>query len=105
MPRVLGGERGQLADDAPAGRAAAGVRRRGARVAALEAEREAAVGVGVEADAELEQVADLVGRLVDEHPRRATGARRRGRRRSVSRRCCSGESSSASAAARPPWAQ
>ncbi len=46
---VGGGERRQLARDAPAGGAAAGVHDAPARVAALEAERERAVAVGVEA--------------------------------------------------------
>ena len=45
-------ERGQVADDAAPGRAAAGVDDAAVRVAALEAEREVAVAVGVEAHPE-----------------------------------------------------
>src|SRR6185312_8338878 len=68
--RMPGGQGGEVADDAPAGRAAAGVGDPAPRVTALQAEREPAVGVDVEADTELEEVADLVRRLVDEHARR-----------------------------------
>ena len=46
---VRGGQRGQLAGDAPAGGRAARVHDAPARVAALQAEREVAVAVGVEA--------------------------------------------------------
>ena len=68
----LDDERGELAHDAAAGRAAAGVDDAAPRVAALEAEREVAVAVGVEAHAEpLEVARRSARRLVDEHLRRA----------------------------------
>ena len=70
-PLVDGGERRQLARDAPAGGRAAGVHDAPARVAALEAEREVAVAVGVEADAEPLEVAHAPGRLLAQHPHRA----------------------------------
>ena len=54
---VRGDERGELAHDAAAGGAAAGVDDAAARVAALEPEREVAVAVGVEAHAEPLEVA------------------------------------------------
>ena len=56
-PAVSTTTRGELAHDAPAGRAAAGVDDAPARVAALEAEREVAVAVGVEVHAEALEVA------------------------------------------------
>ncbi|MEZ5121248.1 MAG: hypothetical protein R2736_06700 [Solirubrobacterales bacterium] len=49
---MLDGERRELAHEAPAGRAAAGVHDAADGVPALEAERETAVAVGVEAHAE-----------------------------------------------------
>ena len=57
MPPGSRDERRELAHDAAAGRAAAGVDDAAARVAALEAEREVAVAVGVEAHAEALEVA------------------------------------------------
>ncbi len=65
--RLLGDERGELAHDAPSGRAAAGVHDAPDRVPALEPERELPVGVGVEAHAERLQVAHARGRLAREH--------------------------------------
>ena len=64
---VLDDERRELAHDPPAGRAAAGVHDAPHRMAALEAEREHAAAVGVEAHAEALEVGDAGGRLVDEH--------------------------------------
>ena len=64
-------ERGQLADDAPPGRAAAGVDDAAVRVAALEAEREVAVAVGVEAHAEALEVGDDPRRLAAQDGGRA----------------------------------
>ena len=56
----------QLAHDAPAGGAAAGVDDPPARVAALEPEREVAGAVGVKAHAQALELADQARRLVDE---------------------------------------
>ena len=64
---VLDGRGRQRAQDPAARRAAAGVDDPAAAVAALEAEREVAVAVGVELDAELLQLSDPVRRLVREH--------------------------------------
>ena len=69
-PGVLGDRGAQLAQDPPAGGAAAGVGDAAARVAALEAEREVAVAVGVEAHAEALEVAEARGRLLGEDARR-----------------------------------
>ena len=74
--RVLGDVGGELAQDPAAGRAAAGVHDAAGAVAALEAEREVAVAVGVEAHAERLEVVEAGGRLV------ASGPRRRERRTS-----------------------
>ena len=65
--RLLDDVRGELAQDAPAGGAAARVDDAADRVAALEAEREVAVAVGVEAHAEPLEVGEAGGRLVAEH--------------------------------------
>ena len=62
--RLLGDVGRQLAQDAAPGRAAAGVDDAARPVAALEAEGEVAVAVGVEADAERLEVAEPRGRLV-----------------------------------------
>ena len=102
--RLLGRGGGERSEDPAAGRAAAGVDDPAAAVAALEAEREVAVAVGVELAAELLQLAHAVGGLVGQHlgggalvrPRPAS---------SVSSRWIAGESSIASAAAAPPCAQ
>ncbi len=64
--RLFGGERGELAHDAPAGGAAAGVHDPPDRMSALEAEREVPEAIGVEAHAERLQIADALGRLVHE---------------------------------------
>ena len=103
--RCLDHDGGQLAHDAPAGRAAAGVDDAPARVAALEAEREVAVAVGVEVHAEALEVAHGARAPRGTGRSRRSCARGCARPRSVSSRCRSGESSAASAAARPPWAQ
>ena len=95
----------ELAQDPPAGRAAAGVHDAADPVAALQPEREVAVAVGVEAHAERLEVGEARGRLVAEHLGGACGGRARGRRRACPRRCSAGESSTASAAASPPCAQ
>ena len=92
---VLGDVGGELAQDPPAGRAAAGVDDAADAVAALEPEREVAVAVGVEADAERLEVAEARGRLVASAPRRPSGARARGRRRACPR-------DAAPASRRPP---
>ena len=65
---------------AAAGRAAAGMDDAADRVAALEPERERAVAVGVEADAERLEVVHARGRLAAEHARRALAAPCRGPR-------------------------
>ena len=67
---ALDGQGRELAHDAPAGRAAAGVHDAPLRVAAFEAEREVAAPVGVEAHAEALEVGDAARRLVDEDLRR-----------------------------------
>ena len=64
---VLGDVGRELAQDPAAGRAAAGVHDAAGAVAALEAERDVAVAVGVEAHAELLEVAEAGGRLVGQH--------------------------------------
>ena len=69
--RRLDDDGGELAHDAPAGRAAAGVDDAPARVAALEAEREVAVAVGVEVHAEALEVADGARRLAAQDGRGA----------------------------------
>ena len=102
---LLGDVGRELAQDPPAGRAAAGVHDAAGAVAALEAERDVAVAVGVEPHAERLEVAEAGGRLVGEHLRRRSGGRARGRPRACPRRWRSGESSTASAAASPPCAQ
>ena len=96
---------GELAQDPPPGRAAAGVDDAPDPVAALEPEREVAVAVGVEAHAERLEVGEARGRLRRTAPPRPSAARARGRRSPCPARCSAGESSTASAAARPPWAQ
>ncbi len=64
---LVGGDVGrQLAQDAPARRAAAGVHDPPHAVPALEAEREVAVAVGVEAHAERLEVAHARRRLLDQ---------------------------------------
>ena len=68
-PRVLRDGRAELAEDAAAGRAPARVGDAAARVPALEAQREVAVAVGVEADAEALEVAEAPGRLLGEDAR------------------------------------
>ena len=60
---VPGGQRGQLARDAPAGGRPAGVHDPACRMAALQAQRQRAVAVGVEAHAHALQVAHPVGRV------------------------------------------
>src|SRR5207248_4071119 len=65
------GERGEIARDAAAGRAAAGVHDAAARVAALQSERQRAAAVGIEVDSELLELADARRRVVAEDPRRA----------------------------------
>ena len=67
--RLVDDERRELAHDAPAGRAAAGVHDAAHRVPALEAEREHAAAVGVEAHAHALEVAHARRRLADEHLR------------------------------------
>ncbi len=67
---MLGDDRAQLPDEPPAGRRSAGVHDPAPRVTALEPEREAAVAVGVEANAEPGEVGDRVGRLLAQHARR-----------------------------------
>ena len=71
---VLRGARRQLARDAATGGAAAGVDDAPHRVAALEAERERAVAVGVEVHAERLEVADRGRGLAAEHASRAAAA-------------------------------
>jgi hypothetical protein len=66
---LLGDDRAELADDAAARRAAAGLRHPPEGVAALEAEREVAVAVGVEPDAEGLEVGHRPGRLADQDVR------------------------------------
>ena len=73
---VLGHERAQFADQPPTSRSAAGVDYPPGAVAALEPEGQLAVAVGVEADAEMLQVA---------HGLRRLGAQRRGGRLARSR--------------------
>ena len=91
--RRLDDDGGQLAHDAPAGRAAAGVHDAPARVAALQAEREVAVAVGVEVHAEALEVAAR-SRGASRQRTVAALVRTRSRpARSVSSRCRSGESS------------
>ena len=63
---VADDEGGQVAHHPPPGRAAAGVDDAAARVAALEAERQVAVAVGVEDDAEALELLDGPGRLAHE---------------------------------------
>ena len=70
-PGRLDHDGGELAHDAPAGRAAAGVDDAPARVAALEAEREVAVAVGVEVHAEALEVAHGARRLAAQDGRGA----------------------------------
>ena len=70
-PRRLDHDGGELAHDAPAGRAAAGVHDAPARVPALQAEREVAVAVGVEVHAEALEVAHGARRLAAEDGRGA----------------------------------
>ena len=67
MRRDVGAE---LAQDPPARRAPARVRDAAARVASLQPEREVAVAVGVEGDAEPLEVAEARGRLLDQDARR-----------------------------------
>ena len=62
-------QRRELAHDAAAGRAAAGVHDAPARVAALEPERERAVALGVEVDAETLEVVHALRRLGAQHRR------------------------------------
>ena len=64
--RVLGCQRGELAHQPPARRAAAGVDHPPHRVAALEAQREMAEAVGVEVHPQLLEVVDPCRRLPDE---------------------------------------
>ena len=71
QPGRLDDDGGELAHDAPAGRAAAGVDDAPARVAALEAEREIAVAVGVEVNAEALEVAHGARRLAAQDGRGA----------------------------------
>ena len=66
-PLVLHHVGGQLAQDPPPGGAAAGVHDAADAVAALQPEREAAVAVGVEADAERLEVGEARGRLLAQH--------------------------------------
>ena len=68
---MLHDERGQVAHDPPAGGAAAGVHDAAAAVAALEAEREVAVAVGVEVHAEALVVGDRARRLAAQQRRGA----------------------------------
>ena len=74
-PLVARGDRRQLARDPAAGRAAAGVDDAPHRVSALEPERERAVAVGVEADAERLEVAHARRSLAAEDARRALARR------------------------------
>ena len=67
MRRDVGAE---LAQDPPARRAPARVRDAAARVPSLQPEREIAVAVGVEGDAEPLEVAEARGRLLDQDARR-----------------------------------
>ena len=64
---LLGDDRRQLAQDPAAGRAPARMRDAAGAVAALEAEREVAVAVGVEAHADPLEVAEALRRLLAEH--------------------------------------
>ena len=68
--RLVDDERGELAYDAAARRAATGMHDAAHGVAALEAEGEHAAPVGIEAHAHPLEVAHAAGRLVDEHLRR-----------------------------------
>ena len=102
---VAGGERRQLARDPPAGGRSAGVHDPARRVPALQAQRQRAAAVGVEAHAHALEVADAVGRVPAEHVDRARAGPRRGPPRCVSAAWRAALSSTASAAAMPPWAQ
>ena len=87
------------------GRAPAGVDDAAQRVAALEAEGEPAEAVGVEADAELLELAHLAGRLVAEDAGRRRAHEAAPGALGVGEVQRSGCRRPTSAAARPPWAQ
>ena len=104
-PGRLDHDGGELAHDAPAGRAAAGVDDAPARVAALEAEREVAVAVGVEVHAEALEVAAPCAAPRGTGRSRRSCARGRARRARCPRGAGRASRRRASAAARPPCAQ
>ncbi len=97
------GRLGQRARDLATGRVAAGVEHAPHRVRALPAEHDLAV-LAVEPRADLDELADAVGALVDQHPH-GLGSHRPAPASTVSWKCSSGESDSPRAAAMPPWAR
>ena len=97
IPRVRDDLGRELAQDPAAGRAAAGVDDAAHAVPALQAQRELAVAVGVEADAEPLEVGEAGGRLVAQHLGGARGGRGRGRRSACPRGAAPGS--------RPPRAR
>ena len=102
---VGGRERGELARDPAAGGGAAGVHDAALGVAALEAEREAAAAVAVEAHAQRLQLAHPAGRVLAQHRARRSAAPRRGPRPACPGRGARASRPPTSAAAMPPWAQ
>ncbi len=103
--RLGGDHRRQLRGDLVAGLAAAGVDDAPPGVAALEAERQLAVGVEVEGDARARAARAPPPAPPRSAPRRPTGRQRPRPAAIVSAAWLAGESPGSSAAARPPWAQ